>query len=150
MVVKLLPEVWKLLHMYVHLEVHFCYVSMFFPNMSLLLTLVLRVVLTYHSIKYVITYVPFVDWFIFPVRWLIYMYNIIHISCVILSVYFTICSYLDWIILSTPMYIVSLCPLTYVIWCTCYYWSVLLPIEGWSPRFVTHLNTAPQLLIIFI
>ena len=129
MVVKLLPEVWKLLHMYVHLEVHFCYVSMFFPNMSLLLTLVLRVVLTYHSIKYVITYVPFVDWFIFPVRWLIYMYNIIHISCVILSVYFTICSYIDWIILSTPMYLVSLCPLD-----ICYLMYTLLLLVCPSPH----------------
>ena len=44
-----------------------CFVT-FFLSMSELLTWVLWAVLTYNSIEYVITYVPLVDWFIFPVR----------------------------------------------------------------------------------
>ncbi len=42
-----------------------------------------------YSIGYDITYVPLVDWFIFSVRWLtLYVYYIVHISCVIIPVYF--------------------------------------------------------------
>ena len=116
-------------HMYVYLVVYFkvCICVLFgyviIIDMDTFGLYLLEVFFSYN-----ITYVPLIGWCAPSDSLHLYKYNIIHTYCVNVTIHLIMCSSCDWIILSLPMYITSLFPLTYVVWCTYFHWPILLPI----------------------